>query len=89
VKHSALSAGSPDTIPQGNRIGGICGLSLAVILAIVAFVHHAFTTTEAAEAIAKGVKLEDVPNDTGIFYFSLAFAAVHAILFGIKMAKKR
>jgi basic amino acid/polyamine antiporter, APA family len=89
VKHSALSAGSPDTIPQGNRIGGISGLSLSVILAIVAFVHHTLTSTEAAEAIAKGVKLEDVPNDAGIFYFSLAFAAVHAILFGVKMAKKR
>jgi APA family basic amino acid/polyamine antiporter len=89
VKHSALSAGSPDTIPQGNRIGGICGLSLAVILAIVALVHHTLTLKDAAEAIAKGVKLEDVPNDNGIFYFSLAFAAVHAILFGVKMAKKR
>jgi APA family basic amino acid/polyamine antiporter len=71
VKHSALSAGSPDTIPQGNKIGGICGLSLSVILAIVAFVHHSFT-----------------PDDAGIFYFSLAFAALHAILFGVKMAKK-
>jgi APA family basic amino acid/polyamine antiporter len=89
IKHSALSAGSPDTIPQGNKIGGICGLSLSVILAIVAFVHHTFTSQEAAEAIAKGVKLEDVPNDNGIFYFSLAFAAVHAILFGLKMAKKK
>jgi APA family basic amino acid/polyamine antiporter len=60
-----------------------------VILGIVAFVHHALTASDAAKAIAKGVKPEDVPNDNGIFYFSLAFAALHIILFGAKMAKKK
>jgi APA family basic amino acid/polyamine antiporter len=88
VRHSILSAGSPDTIPQGNKIGGICGLSLSVILAIVAFVHHTLTLKEAAEALAKGVKLEDVPTDNGIFYFSLVFAGLHALYFLSKMLKK-
>jgi APA family basic amino acid/polyamine antiporter len=95
VRHSLLSANSPDTIPQGNKIGGMCGLALSAILAIVAFVHHTLTSKDAekfiAEATAAGkqFKPEDVPNDTGIFYFSLAFAALHIILFGVKMAKKK
>ena len=88
VRHSALSAGSPDTIPQGNKIGGLSGLSLSVILAIVAFVHHTLTLKDAAKAIASGVKLEDVPNDNGIFYFSLAFAGLHTLYFLSKMLKK-
>jgi APA family basic amino acid/polyamine antiporter len=89
IRHSLLSANSPQTIPQGNKVGGICGLALSAILAIVAFVHHTLTSEEAAKAIAKGVKPEDVPSDNGIFYFSLAFAALHLILFGAKMAKKK
>lgn len=71
VRHSLLSSASPSTIPQGNKVGGICGLALSVILAIVAFVHHHLT-----------------PDDAGIFYFSLIFAALHAVLFVSKLAKK-
>jgi APA family basic amino acid/polyamine antiporter len=71
VRHSILSSGSPATIPQGNKVGGMCGLILSLVLAIVAFVHHSFT-----------------PDDAGIFYFSLIFAALHAILFISKLAKK-
>jgi APA family basic amino acid/polyamine antiporter len=71
VRHSILSSGSPATVPQGNKVGGMCGLILSLILAIVAFVHHSFT-----------------PDDAGIFYFSLIFAALHAILFIVRLAKK-
>ena len=71
IRNSLLSANSPQTIPQGNKVGGMCGLALSVALAIVAFVHHQLT-----------------PDDAGIFYFSLTFAALHIILFGAKMAKK-
>ncbi|WP_207510202.1 amino acid permease [Longitalea luteola] len=71
VRHSVLSANNPATIPQGNKVGGACGLVLAILLAIIAFVHHMLT-----------------PDDAGIFYFSLGFALLHAIIFGYKMAKK-
>jgi len=71
IRHSLLSSGNPTTIPQGNKVGGICGLSLSVVLAVVALLHHGLT-----------------PDDAGIFYFSLAFALVHAILFAIRLSKK-
>jgi APA family basic amino acid/polyamine antiporter len=89
VRHSILSSKSPETIPQGNKVGGICGLILSAVLAIVAYVHHVLTLKEAAVAIAKNVKPEAVPNDNGLFYFSLAFAVLHIVLFGAKMAKKK
>jgi APA family basic amino acid/polyamine antiporter len=71
VRHSMLSSGNPATIPQSNKVGGMCGLILSLILAIVAFVHHSLT-----------------PDDAGIFYFSLIFAGLHAILFISKLVKK-
>jgi len=72
VRHSILSAGLKDTLAQANKVGGGGGLALAVLLAIVAFIHH--FTTGAAEA--------------GIFYFSLIFAVAHIIIFSMRMARK-
>jgi len=72
IRHSLLSANSPTTAPQANKVGGATGLILSVVLAVVAFVHHSLT-----------------PDDAGIFYFSLGFALLHIILFGVKMAKKK
>jgi APA family basic amino acid/polyamine antiporter len=89
VRHSILSSKSPETIPQGNKVGGISGLVLSVALGIIAYLHHSFTLSEAAKKLAEGVKPEELPNDNGIFYFSLAFAVLHIILFGAKMAKKK
>ncbi|AEV96693.1 amino acid permease [Niastella koreensis] len=89
VRHSILSSKSPETIPQGNKIGGICGLTLSVVLGIIAYAHHVLTLKEAAEAIAKHVKPEDVPGDNGLFYFSLAFALLHVGIFGAKLFKKK
>jgi len=68
---SHLSGNMPLTVSQGNRIGGITGLCLTILLAVVAFVHHSFDST-----------------DTNLFYFSLVFAALHLIIYGIKLAKK-
>jgi APA family basic amino acid/polyamine antiporter len=89
IRHSLLSANSPATIPQGNKVGGISGLVLSIALGVIAYIHHSFTLQEAATKLAEGVKAEDLPNDNGIFYFSLAFAVLHIIIFGAKMAKKK
>jgi APA family basic amino acid/polyamine antiporter len=51
---------------------GICGVSLSVLLIILAFAHHASVA---------------VP-DEALFYFSLVFAAIHLIIFGIKLMNK-
>lgn len=47
------------------------GLALVVVLAIVAFLHHSGAETD----------------DTGLFYFSLGFAAAHAIIYFITSGK--
>src|SRR6476620_580439 len=68
---SNLSGNMPLTVSQGNRIGGLTGLSLAILLAIIAFIHHNFDS-----------------SDTNLFYFSLIFAAVHLVIYGMKLIKK-
>jgi APA family basic amino acid/polyamine antiporter len=72
VKKSLLSSGMPGTVQQSNKVVGGSGLVLAIVLAAVAFLHH--EQTDGA--------------DTGLFYFSLAFAALHLIVFGMRIAKK-
>ena len=72
VKHSFLSGGQKDTLPQANKVVGGCGLALAALLAVVALVHHHQTGAE----------------EQGIFYFSLIFAALHVLAFGMRLAKK-
>jgi APA family basic amino acid/polyamine antiporter len=74
VKHSLLSSGEPATLPQANKVVGIGGLLLALLLAIIAFVHH---------------QQSGAGGDLGIFYFSLVFAALHLIAFGVRVAKNR
>jgi APA family basic amino acid/polyamine antiporter len=81
VAHSKLSSKLPGTVQESNRIVGWSGLALAVILAIVAFVHHAIIQSEME-------KDPTVGSDAGIFYFSLIFAALHCIYFGSRIAKK-
>ncbi len=72
VKHSHLSSSSPNTIPQGNKVVGASGLVLSLALGVIAFIHHDQT---------KGA-------DTGLFYFSLIFAAVHTVMYIMRMMKK-
>lgn len=72
VKHSNLSSTSGNTLPQANRVVGGSGLVLSLALAIIAFVHH---------NISKG-------EDAGLFYFSLAFAAVHAVVYVMRIMRK-
>jgi len=72
IRKSHLSGGQADTISQGNKVIGWCGLGLSALLAVVAFIHHDMT---------KG-------TDTALFYFSLVFAALHVLLFGSRLMKK-
>jgi len=75
IKNSLLSANQPGTISQGNKVIGWGGIALSALLAVVAFIHHA---------------LMDVDNpDTGLFYFSLVFAALHLFLFGSRLTGSR
>jgi basic amino acid/polyamine antiporter, APA family len=71
TRNSLLSGGKPETLPQGNRVVGWTGLSLVALLVIVALVHHSQTDG----------------GDSGLFYFSIIFAAGHAIYYGIRLAK--
>lgn len=72
IHYSKLSGGQPLTLSQGNKVVGICGLSLSILLIIIAFIHHSLS--------------ED--GDAGIFYFSLAFGAVHTLVFLLRAMKK-
>ena len=81
TRHSLLSSKLPGTKAQSNRVVGWTGLSLAIVLAIVAFVHHGIVQAEME-------KDPNVTSDTGIYYFSLAFAAIHFLYFGTRLAKK-
>jgi APA family basic amino acid/polyamine antiporter len=74
MKNSHLSSGDTQSTGKSNRIIGWTGLSLVVLLAIVAFIHH---------------EVMDVENpDTGLFYFALVFAAIHAVLYGNRLRRK-
>lgn len=72
IRHSLLSAGQPGTLSQGNKVVGICGLVLSLALGVIAFVHHDQTDGK----------------DTGLFYFSLAFAGLHALLYIMRLMRK-
>lgn len=72
IRKSHLSGGQADTVRQANRIGGITGLVLALLLAGVALLHHQQTEG----------------NDQALLYFSLIFAGIHVLLFASRIAKK-
>jgi len=74
LRHSALSDHQVSTHARGNRIVSIIGLGLAVMLAVVAFIHH--------------ITAKDATNDWGLVIFSLAFAALHLVLFFTRMNRK-
>lgn len=63
IKHSHLNKDKNDA--KGYRIVSNTGIILAILLGIIALLHHYNS---------------DVP-DTGLFYFSVAFAVLHLILY--------
>ncbi|MBO9566118.1 MAG: amino acid permease [Niastella sp.] len=81
IRHSELSSKLPNTASQSNKVVGWSGLILALVLAGVAYLHHYFVLEEQKVDAT-------VSPDNGLFYFSLIFAALHAIYFGSKIAKK-
>lgn len=71
MKHSALNSGAFNN--KSYRTVSLTGMVMAVLLAIVALLHH--NTPEA--------------DDTGLFLFSMAFAALHILIFIATLSKGR
>lgn len=71
MKKSHLNAGKFDA--KSYRTVGWSGICLAVLLIIVAYLHHVSV---------------DIP-DNALFYFSIIFAAIHLVIFGMKLTKKQ
>jgi APA family basic amino acid/polyamine antiporter len=87
IKNSLLSSKLPRTRSQGNRVIGWSGIGLSLLLALVAFLHHAMIESDIEEATRLGAA--KIPSqDTGLFYFSLIFAAIHAVIYGSRLTKK-
>ncbi|SEJ68952.1 amino acid/polyamine/organocation transporter, APC superfamily [Dyadobacter sp. SG02] len=72
IKNSFLSNRLPAAIAAGSKTVGLVGIGLAVLLAVIAYAHH--VQTDGA--------------DTGIYYFSMIFALIHLVTFGMAQAKK-
>lgn len=70
MKNSLLSDNKQATLMKSTKTVSYIGLVLAVLLVIVAIIHHHIT--EGA--------------DTGLYYFSLVFATAHFILYVFKAA---
>ncbi len=72
IKNSFLSNRLPASIAKGSKTVALVGIVLAVMLAVIAYFHH----------------LQTEGTDTGIYYFSLIFALIHLVTFGIAQTKK-
>lgn len=72
IKNSFLSNRLPASIVAGSKTVGLVGIVLAVLLAVIAYFHHVQTDG----------------TDTGIYYFSLIFAAIHLVTFGMTQSKR-
>ncbi len=72
LKHSFLSGKDPGKTAEGNKVIGWSGVVLAALLAVVALLQKNLSAGE----------------EDGIVYFSLAFAALHIIIFGLRIARK-
>jgi len=68
IKNSLLSDNLKKTLGNSTRTVSIVGVVLAVLLIVVAIIHHNVTNGE----------------DTGLYYFSLAFAILHILLYAYR-----
>jgi len=65
IKNSLLSDNIQTTIARSNKVVSYVGMGLAVLLIIVALIHHKITDGK----------------DVGLYYFSLVFAVAHIGLY--------
>lgn len=72
IKNSFLSNKLPASIVAGGKTVGWVGIVLALLLAVIAYVHH----------------IQTDGSDTALYYFSLIFAAIHLVAFGMTQTKK-
>lgn len=73
-----LSDNKVTTLIKSNKSVSYVGLVLAALLIIVALIHH-HLSLQAAELDPK------VAADFGLYYFSLAFAIVHVLIYGFRI----
>ncbi|MCZ2130143.1 MAG: APC family permease, partial [Bacteroidia bacterium] len=75
VKNSHLTSKQEGIISKANRIVGMSGIILSIILLGISFAHH-----QTSEVNPETGQI----NDIGLFYFSLIFSVIHIVLFGYK-----
>lgn len=70
IKNSLLSDNKHATLAHSTKVVSLVGLALAVLLIVVAIIHHQVTNG----------------TDAGLYYFSLVFAAAHVLIYGYRAA---
>lgn len=73
VKNSHLTSGQADTIPQANKLVGLIGIILSLVLIAVSLLHHFYFMSD----------------DVALLYFSLTIAIGHLGFFGYRKFIKR
>ena len=68
IRNSLLSDNVQATLTRSTKVVSYVGLVLSILLVGVALIHHSVTNGE----------------DTGMYYFSLAFAVAHIILYAYR-----
>jgi APA family basic amino acid/polyamine antiporter len=82
IKNSALSDNKVTTLIRSNKVVSYVGLILAALLVVVALIHH-HLSLQAAELDPK------TTADFGLYYFSLAFAVLHLIIYGFRIMSSK
>lgn len=75
IRHSHLTSNQNGIMGNANRIVGISGLLLSIVLIGIAVAHH-----NVSEINPETGQI----NDVGLFYFSIVFGIVHFLLYAFK-----
>ncbi|MNY39084.1 putative amino acid permease YhdG [compost metagenome] len=73
IKNSLLSDNNQVTLARSNKVVSLIGLALAALLVVVAFIHHSITNG----------------TDTGLYYFSLIYAAIHLAIYAYRLSTSK